>query len=442
MISELAIELNEKIDGTALYHQLSDFGKRIYFPKGTKKQSEEAKKYAYKYNATEGMAFAEDHPFVLKNIRNYLQELNIEDVVTYAPILGLPSLRELWKKELYRKNNSLENKNISKPIVTGGLTHGLSIAGDLFTDENTVLVIPDLFWPNYEIIYKERRNCLIKTYNFFEKGKIDFESFKKTIREIEKNKKIFTIFNFPHNPTGYSLTHREVSEIKEIMKAFADDGYKITVLLDDAYFGLVYEDNISSESLFSIFADLHKNIIAIKVDGASKEYYGWGLRVGFITFSSKGFGNEHYAALENKLSGLIRSSISNSSKISQLILEKMIMDKETEKEKKKYFADLKNRYKAVKKIISVYSESILSPFPFNSGYFMCFTVKTGKAEILRKYLLEHYGIGTTSMQNKYLRVAFACVDEKNIKNLYEIIYKASMEYLDENIAIKNTEVQK
>ena len=60
---------------------------------------------------------------------------------------------------------------------------------------------------------------------------------------------------------------------------------KLVVLLDDAYFGLFYEDSIK-ESLFGLLADTHPNILPVKIDGATKENYVWGLRVGFITYAA------------------------------------------------------------------------------------------------------------------------------------------------------------
>ena len=425
------------IEETTLYYQLSDVGKKIYLPKDTRVQAAEAKKHAHKYDATEGMAFSKKHVFSFKNISSYLKEMDIEEVVKYAPILGLPDLRELWTNELYRKNKSLKNKKFSKPVVTGGLTHGLSLAGDLFVDSETALLLPDLFWPNYEIIYKQRKNSTLITYNTFKNGKFDFDSFRDTIKKIDSKKRIFTIFTFPNNPTGYSLTNDEVSVAGKVIKNLAEEGHRITVLLDDAYFGLAYEDNVAEESLFSSLVDLHENIITIKIDGASKEYYGWGLRVGFITIAGKGIEDEHFSVLENKLSALTRSSISNTPKISQLLLKQMLLDKETEKEKEIYFNELKSRYKLVKKITDSTQSSVLEAFPFNSGYFMCFNVKTGQSDTLRRHLLANYGIGTIAFQDKYLRIAFACIDEKDIKDLYESLYKASTEYLDKNLIIKN-----
>ena len=37
-----------------------------------------------------------------------------------------------------------------------------------------------------------------------------------------------------------------------------------------------------------MLVDLHPNVLGIKLDGATKEDYVWGFRVGFITFGFKG----------------------------------------------------------------------------------------------------------------------------------------------------------
>ena len=83
-------------------------------------------------------------------------------------------------------------------------------------------------------------------------------------------------------------------------------------ITDDAYFGLFYEDSMT-ESLFGKLANLHPRILAIKLDGATKEEYVWGFRTGFITFAD---GNAEanpkvLTALEKKTMGIIRATISN-----------------------------------------------------------------------------------------------------------------------------------
>jgi hypothetical protein len=64
----------------------------------------------------------------------------------------------------------------------------------------------------------------------------------------------------------------------------------------------------------------------------------------------------------------------------------------------------------------------LTPLPFNSGYFMSFRCDGISAEELRKKLLEEEEIGTISIQDTYLRVAYAGIDLENLEDLYSAIF--------------------
>ena len=71
-----------------------------------------------------------------------------------------------------------------------------------------------------------------------------------------------------------------------VMAAQAERGTKLVVVLDDAYFGLFYHLGGPSltESLFGRLANRHPNLLAIRLDGATKELFVWGLRCGFLSF--------------------------------------------------------------------------------------------------------------------------------------------------------------
>jgi aspartate/methionine/tyrosine aminotransferase len=62
-------------------------------------------------------------------------------------------------------------------------------------------------------------------------------------------------------------------------------------------------------------------------------------------------------------------------------------------------------------------------YPFNSGYFMCLKLKTVDAEKLRLHLLDKYGVGLISLGKSDIRVAFSCVEEKDIPELFDIIFR-------------------
>ncbi|MBI2117570.1 aminotransferase class I/II-fold pyridoxal phosphate-dependent enzyme, partial [Candidatus Peregrinibacteria bacterium] len=47
------------------------------------------------------------------------------------------------------------------------------------------------------------------------------------------------LLNFPNNPTGYSPRREEAAMICDVIRACAEGGNAIVVIIDDAYFGLV-----------------------------------------------------------------------------------------------------------------------------------------------------------------------------------------------------------
>ena len=108
---------------------------------------------------------------------------------------------------------------------------------------------------------------------------------------------------------------------------------------DDAYFGLFFDDEVMKESLFTRLADAHPRILAIKLDGASKEDFAWGLRLAFMTYGIAG-GQGAYEALEKKTGGCIRGTISNSPNVSQELLLRAMSDPDYGAQKAEKFAVL------------------------------------------------------------------------------------------------------
>ena len=54
---------------------------------------------------------------------------------------------------------------------------------------------------------------------------------------------------------------------------------------------------------------------------------------------------------------------------------------------------------------------------------MCLRLKTVDAEELRLHLLNRYGVGIISLGKTDIRVAFSCVEEENIADLFDIIFQ-------------------
>lgn len=427
-MNTLAVELNKTLEETVIFRLLSDFGKRFYFPKGIVSQSAEAKKYATRFNATIGMATLGGKPMHLNCLKELIPDLPPEQIFSYAPTPGNPQLRELWLDDMIRKNPSLAGQNTSLPLVVSGLTHGISVLADLFAGPGDCVLVPDMFWGNYRLIFEERNRASISTFPFYNpQAGLNIEGLKDALNRIAGGK-VILMLNFPNNPTGYSPTEWEARALVQLLKEQARKGLNILCVSDDAYFGLFYEKETHKESLFASLASLHENILAVKVDGATKEELVWGFRVGFLTFASPNIKTVEYDALDRKVMGAVRASISNSNNLTQNLLLRAMQSPDHREEKKAALAILKERYLKVKEITErLSSGSKLEPLPFNSGYFMTFRFGGSSTEKLRKKLLMEQGIGTISIQDKYLRVAYSSVDLHHLEELFEIIFKTAEE---------------
>jgi aspartate/methionine/tyrosine aminotransferase len=427
-MSPIAKELNQIIENENphVMEMLSSVGKNLFFPKGILSQGAEAKEKAHKLNATVGIAKEENRIMCFDSVMNSIKDIPPGESLTYAPSFGIPGLRKIWQNSLYEKNASLKGKTISLPLVTCGITNGISIFADVWIDPGDVVIIPDMMWGNYSMILSVRKSARIRHYSVFtEDGRYNLKAFEKALRdEAEKNKKITVLLNFPHNPSGYSATKDVGNEIVRILKTTAEAGTNVIAVMDDSYFGLFYEEDVLKESLFAGLCSLHPRLLAVKLDGCTKENFAWGLRVGFITYgvSAKTDAGMLYDALEKKTAGCIRGSISNASHLGQSIVLKSMQDENYPLEKANKFNILKARATKVKAVLSDSKyHAAWDVYPFNSGYFMCIRLKNISAEKLRVHLLEKYGVGLISIGEYNLRVAFSCIDENDIPTLFDII---------------------
>ncbi len=427
-MNSIAQALNQDIEkgNPHLLEMLSGMGKNLFFPKGILSQSAEAKEKAHKLNATIGIATERGETMHFSSVMDSICTIRPEASLTYAPSFGIPALRKTWRDSLFTKNPSLYGKSISLPVVTCGITHAISMFADIWLNPNDVVILPDMMWGNYNMILNVRKGAVISSYSLFSQNKeFNLKAFEQQVgTEAEKRDKITVLLNFPNNPTGYSVTEKEGQSIVEILGEIADKGTNVIAVTDDSYFGLFYEEQMMEESLFANLCERHPKMLAVKLDGATKENYVWGLRVGFITYGCtiKGDTEVVYDALERKTAGSIRGSISNASHLGQTVVLKSMQSDNYTAEKEEKFKILKNRAKRVREVLldPKYKDA-WDVYPFNSGYFMCIKLKSVNSETLRLHLLEKYGVGLIAMGERDLRIAFSCLEESDIPELFNTV---------------------
>ena len=108
-LNPIAQSVNEQLEKAApeVLGMLSEYGRRLYFPKGIISQTAEAKQKATRFNATIGIATEEGSPMILPSIASQIGDVSAQDAVTYAPPPGRPGLRDAWREKLLAENPSL-----------------------------------------------------------------------------------------------------------------------------------------------------------------------------------------------------------------------------------------------------------------------------------------------------------------------------------------------
>jgi aspartate/methionine/tyrosine aminotransferase len=366
----------------------------------------------------------------LDSVQSHLADIDPKDVYPYAPAPGRPGLRDAWRAKHLAENPTLASKAFGRPIVTAAITHGLSVVGALFVDEGDVMLLPDQLWGNYRLTFEVDYGAQIQTFPFYAGQGFNTEGFASALETAcDGRDKLIVLLNFPNNPTGYMPTPAEGEAIVAALHAQAERGTKLVVITDDAYFGLFFHlgGESMTESLFGPLTGLHENLLAVKLDGATKELFVWGLRCGFVTF---GPGRPDSCdvvcrVLEEKVKGAIRGGVSNVPQLSQALVEKALASPTIDAERAQKCEILRERAERVYQIANEprFAES-WDVYPFNSGYFMCVKVKGVDAEKLRLHLLDEYGVGLIASGPNDIRVAFSCLEVGDVEPLFETLHRA------------------
>ncbi|MFM8987142.1 MAG: aminotransferase class I/II-fold pyridoxal phosphate-dependent enzyme [Holophagaceae bacterium] len=408
--------LNDLIDQEhpALGKALSSFGRRVYAPKGIPFQAQQAA--GCKVNATIGqITDGKGQPLPLDRLAGLMKDLPQKDVFLYSPIQGRERCRTLWKNKLIAED--IRFSTLSLPGVSLGICHALAMATDLFFERGDTLVVPDLYWDNYDQIFEVRHEARMVHYPFYDGTTFNIKGLKQVLDEVSG--KVHVLLNFPNNPTGFSPTLNEIKQIADLLVSAAEKRI-VVVYCDDAYHGLVFEPNATTQSLFFELIDRHPNLIALKADGVTKELSFFGGRVGFL---SLGFSGPVGQYLNEKICGLVRGSVGSPVGISQFLSEEELLDPQHESSFQNLKSILEKRYRVLQAGLSQGSP-FWTPLPFNSGCFCLLQLNPGlQAEKVREQLIKDESVGVVSHLDRYLRIAFCSMTEKDISILLQALHR-------------------
>lgn len=405
----------------ALFRALSPLGRRAFFPPDIPFQAGQAR--GKKLNGTIGQ-ITDGHPgghpgairvSALAEAFRLSQE-DLDRALLYSPVEGIPEVRRRWRD--WQRRTVDPSLPSTLPLVTAGLSHGLSLLADLFGGEGKAVAIPRPFWGNYRQAFAVRTGARVLTAPGYVDGCYNVQATAEALSGLPEGEPAVTVLNFPSNPGGYSPTPAERQAILASLVEVAERR-PLVVICDDAYAGLVYEPEIPRDSLFWDLIGAHSNLVPVKVDGATKEFSFFGGRVGFLTF---GFDPESEAALalESKGKMLVRSVIGSPVSASQMVLLQALRKEGIESEVEAVRQLLEGRYRALRGALGQADPELLTVLPFNSGCFALIELpeRLGlTSEQVRLHLLEHHDTGLISIDPRYLRIAHCSVDAEALPEL-------------------------
>ena len=156
---------------TPITQALSIVGKRIYQPNGIFYWSGRAKSEG-EINGTIGTAVGPETDILptgrSQKMTYYLPEIKEyvafppEKIASYAPIAGLPALRDMWKQWIIHKGLHSTNMPsgpidiaewISTPTICNGITNAIFLASKLFLNPDDTIICPNKRWGNYNALF-------------------------------------------------------------------------------------------------------------------------------------------------------------------------------------------------------------------------------------------------------------------------------------------------
>ena len=384
---------------------LSPMGRRAYLPLGIPQQAAQARHVTRKATIGE-ITDGEGMPLAIPSLARHFSTLDPRTALLYPPQYGLADLRTAWASHITEPDTPC-----SVPVVTAGITHALSLCGELFTGPDVPLLVGVPYWDNYELIFSLKTGCPIRTYPYFDASRrFNVRGLVETARAV--GGPCCILLNFPSNPTGYSPYPDEVEALCE---GLASLPHPVAIVCDDAYNGLFFDPALYGRSVFGALARVldPARAVVCKVDGATKELVFFGGRVGFLTFSAAGEAGE---ILAEKAATLVRASISTVSAPSQAVVLDTLRSSTLAAERAEIHEVLARRYAALRDALQAHG---VATWPYNSGCFALIELPPHlECETMRRRLIEEQSVGVIAVpQVNGLRVAFCSIEAEDIPDL-------------------------
>ncbi len=341
---------------------------------------------------------------VMESVMKAINMLQPGDYAEYAPITGTPAFKEAVKKALFMTH---ETDRVVEVCATPGGTGALRIAVSNYTKPGDKVLTSDWYWAGYKTIIGEQGRDVATYQLFTQDGAFNAEDLAAKTEELMAAQGSVLIFmNTPaHNPTGYSLTEEDWSQVVDAFNKISVKG-PITLVIDSAYIDFA-GDEIAYRSFFNKVEELGENVLPLVAYSASKTLTLYGMRCGALVCMAQDaeVADEFRRCAEFSA----RGSWSNGVRAGQIVMTNIYASdalQELVAKEREFFRNMLIRRG------KVFEETLrqegLANVPFDAGFFTC--VEHSQPDAVGA-ALEKQGIFTVPLA-KGLRVSVASISEE------------------------------
>lgn len=363
-------------------------------------------------NATIGALLDDNEVLVcLPTVEKVLRGLPIQEIINYAPIAGLPDFQESVIDLAFAEQKP---EAYVKAIATSGGSGVIHHAIWNYTEIGDTVLTSDWFWGPYRVLCEDKLRKLDTFSMFDEQQHFNLNSFQtKLTGLLEKQNNALLIINTPaHNPTGYSISDDEWTQLLDICKESAKNPEKRIILLADIAYVDFAGEKQACRAFMRQFSNLPDNILVILGYSMSKSFTVYGQRCGaMIGVSSNKDIIKEFEDINQYTS---RATWSNINRGAQRMLATIHQDKALLAQ---VDAERDQGYRTIQERAGIFTaeakQANLKMLPFIAGYFL--TIPAKNPEIVCNKL--HDDLIFAVPLGKGVRIAVCAVPSRKIKGM-------------------------
>ena len=320
-------------------------------------------------DGTLGTFYYEDGSFNTHNtVKEVFAELKDEEVYLYSTSDGGKDFHEAACNHMFKHvREYIEKEMFIKSIPTPGGTGALVSGSYNCLDPGETLLIPTPCWGPY-IGIATHRGINVEKYFLFDGEGFNLKGFKEKAEAIiAKQGKLVFFLNDPcNNPTGYSMTEKE---LEDLILYLNSTKVPCVMIYDCAYMDMAVEGMFATREKLKVFTKADQNVLISICLSFSKTYFIYGQRLGAQIILSKN--EQNVIDLFNAANFTARNTWSNCNK--GMVSLVCAIDKNPEYVEKlnaeiQKVVDLLNERSSI--FLKEAKEIGLVTYPYQSGFFI------------------------------------------------------------------------